>query len=156
MRLRTIVLFALAAAVAMLFVRAGALAAEDAEVEIEGFAFKLANVTIMVGQAVRFTNKDDAPHPATAVGGEFNSGVLTKGQRAVITFTFPATLAYFCEIHPSIRGSVTVVPGAVPTASPSPPTSTPGVTGTPAPASTPTPACHPTRPLGTTASATGG
>lgn len=128
MRLRTIVLFAVATAVALLFVRAGAIAAEDADVEIEDFAFKPSAITVTVGQAVRFTSKDDAPHTATAEGGAFNTGVLTKGQSAVITFTFPATLPYFCEIHPGMRGTVTVLPGVAGTATPPAPSTT-AVTG---------------------------
>lgn len=143
MRLRTVSIFALAVGMAGLFAQAGVIAAEDAQVEIEDFTFRPQDITVTVGQAVRFTNKDDAPHTATAESGAFNTGALSKGQSAVITFTFPATLPYFCEIHPNMRGMVTVLPGTAPTATPAAATATPvaPATATPAasPSATPTP-----------------
>jgi len=146
MRIRTVALFALAVGMAGLFAQAGIIAAEDAQVEIEDFTFKPTDITVTVGQAVRFTNKDDAAHTATADGGEFNTGVLSKGQGSVITFTFPATLAYHCEIHPSMKGSITVLPGAAATPTPAAPTATPGAQPTAMPVVPPSPSPTPTGP----------
>lgn len=76
-----------------------------------GFLFCPAEVTVAAGSEVRWTNADAAPHSLTATGAEpaFDSGTLTTGQ----TFTFrldrPGTYQYFCRLHPSMRGTVTVI-----------------------------------------------
>ena len=76
---------------------------------IQGFKFKPAHITIKRGTKVRWINKDTSPHTATANNGRsFDSGRLGKGQRYTHTFKSAGKKKYFCEIHPFMRGSVTV------------------------------------------------
>ena len=74
-----------------------------------GFAFSPANIEIEVGQEITWTNRDSAPHTVTATSGaKFDSGTLAQGD----SFTWKAdkagTVEYFCEIPPSMVGTITV------------------------------------------------
>ena len=90
-------------------------AAEDAAtVEIVGFAFAPAELTISAGSEVTFTNLDDFSHTATAGTGDdpmpavFDSGRLQKGDSFSYVFVDAGTFAYYCAVHPSMEGSITV------------------------------------------------
>ncbi len=78
------------------------------QVTIKNFSFEPANLTINAGDTVVFTNEDGAPHTATANNGSFDTGNLRRGQNASLTFSAAGTYAYFCEIHPNMKGSITV------------------------------------------------
>jgi plastocyanin len=54
------------------------------------------------------TNTDAASHTWTAVDGSFDSGTLAEGDSFEFVFDGPGTFEYFCNIHPSMTGSVTV------------------------------------------------
>ena len=76
---------------------------------IQNFSFKPAHITIKQGTRVTWINKDMTKHTATANNGAFDSGILRPGQSYSHTFkTAGRTNNYHCEIHPSMRGSVTV------------------------------------------------
>ena len=76
---------------------------------IQNFSFKPAHITIKRGTRVTWINKDMTKHTATASNGAFDSGVLRPGQSYSHTFkTAGRTNKYHCEIHHSMRGSVTV------------------------------------------------
>jgi plastocyanin len=76
---------------------------------IQNFSFKPAHITIKRGTRVTWINKDMTKHTATASNGAFDSGVLQPGQSYSHTFkTAGRTNNYHCEIHHSMRGSVTV------------------------------------------------
>lgn len=45
---------------------------------------------------------------ANANNGAFDSGALRPGERFSVTFKKPGKFAYHCEIHPKMKGSVTV------------------------------------------------
>ena len=78
-------------------------------VVIQGFSFKPAHITVKRGTRVTWINKDSTTHTATANNGAFDSGRLRPGQRFSHTFkTAGRTNKYHCEIHHSMRGSVTV------------------------------------------------
>jgi plastocyanin len=78
-------------------------------VVIQGFSFKPAHITVKRGTRVTWINKDMTKHTATASNGAFDSGILRPGQSYSHTFkTAGRTNNYHCEIHPSMRGSVTV------------------------------------------------
>ena len=78
---------------------------------IQNFSFKPAHITIKQGTRVTWINKDMTKHTATANNGAFDSGVLRPGQSYSHTFkTAGRTNKYHCEIHPFMRGSVTVTP----------------------------------------------
>ena len=78
-------------------------------VVIQNFSFKPAHITVKRGTRVTWINRDMTKHTATANNGAFDSGVLRPGQRYSHTFkTAGRTNRYHCEIHHSMRGSVTV------------------------------------------------
>jgi plastocyanin len=77
-------------------------------INIEGFAFDQASLTISAGDTVRFINMDSAPHTATADGGTFDTGRLSKGDDFVVTFSDAGRFSYFCAIHPSMKAAITV------------------------------------------------
>lgn len=79
-------------------------------VDIDGFAFVPATLTVKVGTAVTWTNKDEDPHTVVANGGAFRSQALSSG--GTFTFTFPTagTVDYVCSIHPFMHGTVVVTP----------------------------------------------
>ena len=79
------------------------------EARIAGFAFSPADLEVQVGDEITWTNDDADAHTVTATSGaDFDSGTLAQGA----TFTFKAekagTIAYFCAIHPSMKGTITV------------------------------------------------
>jgi plastocyanin len=79
------------------------------DVMIMGFAFSPANLTIQVGDTVRWTNHDFAPHTATALNGLFNSGTISSGNNWSRTFNAAGTTNYRCNFHVSMTGTINVV-----------------------------------------------
>src|SRR5215207_11050677 len=76
---------------------------------IQNFRFKPAHITIKRGMRVRWINKDSTAHTATANNGRsFDSGRLGKGQRYTHTFKSTGKKPYHCEIHPHMKGRITV------------------------------------------------
>ena len=78
------------------------------QVIIENFKFSPASLTIKAGDTVTWINKDSAPHTATADDKSFDSDRLETDDSFSFTFTSVGTNPYFCNIHPSMKGSVTV------------------------------------------------
>ena len=64
--------------------------------------------TVTVGDAVVFENTDDVPHTFTADDGLFDSGVVEPDGRYEINLDGPRTVAFHCDIHPDMRGTVTI------------------------------------------------
>jgi plastocyanin len=68
-------------------------------------------ITARVGQTVRWTNEDDVDHTVKAkTGADFSSKALSKGDTYEVEVTKTGTIGYVCTIHPSQRGTITVVP----------------------------------------------
>lgn len=80
----------------------------EIEVEISDFVFAPAMIEVLAGDTVIWTNKDIAPHTASAEDGEWDTGTLERNQRAEIKFDTPGTFAYFCAFHPHMTGIVQV------------------------------------------------
>jgi plastocyanin len=85
-------------------------AARAEKVEIVEFTYEPDPVTIEEGGKVIWINRDSAPHTATADDGTFDTGTLEEGKLGSESFKEPGSYPYFCEIHPSMRGTVEVVP----------------------------------------------
>jgi plastocyanin/uncharacterized membrane protein len=77
-------------------------------IEVRSFAFEPPDVTVAVGAAVTFVNRDPAPH--TATGGALDTGRLEQGTSSTVTVTEPGPVDYLCTIHPAMRGRLTAVP----------------------------------------------
>lgn len=80
----------------------------EAEVEIEDFAFQPERIEVAVGTEVKWNQRDDAPHTATAEDGSFDSGTLEKGDEFRYVFQAAGEYPYICEIHPEMTGTVVV------------------------------------------------
>jgi plastocyanin len=112
----------------------------SARVGMADRTFSPGSVTIAAGGSVQWTNDDDDSH--TASGSAFDSGILSPGRTFNHTFPAAGSFSYLCQIHPDMRGTVSVVasgespPGTNPPPSSSPPSSSPppsGGTAAPAP-----------------------
>lgn len=79
----------------------------DHVVEIKGMKFSPKNISVKVGETVKFVNMDAAPHTATAKDGSFTTDRLKKGESAMVTVSAAGDISYFCKVHPSMKGSVT-------------------------------------------------
>ena len=82
--------------------------AGENEIIIAGFAFT-GDFEVAVGTTVTVTNTDTAPHTWTAADGSFDSSGLAQGDSFEFTFTEAGTFDFFCNIHPSMTGTITVV-----------------------------------------------
>lgn len=97
-----------AGSVAALPLLATAARAATHQVAIQSFSFVPASITIAAGDTVVFTNRDGAPHTATADSGAFDTGRLGRDASAQLTFSTPGTYDYFCSLHRNMRGTITV------------------------------------------------
>ncbi len=84
--------------------------AERGRVAAEGLSYTPAEVRVAAGGVVTFTNRDSTVHTFTADGGLFDSGPTQPGQSFTYSFGGSRTVAFHCEVHPAMRGTVTVEP----------------------------------------------
>lgn len=76
-------------------------------IEIRDFSYN--DITVAPGSIVEVRNIDGETHTVTAVGDEFDTGNVAGFGAA--TFAAPAlagSYAFFCTIHPSMQGTLTV------------------------------------------------
>ncbi len=78
------------------------------EIEISGFAFVPATVTVTVGTTVTWTNLDSVAHTVTSETDLFDSGNLARNATFSYSFTDRGTFSYHCTIHPYMKGEVIV------------------------------------------------
>jgi plastocyanin len=84
-------------------------AAAPIAVDIADFAFAPKAIQAKVGQTITFTNKDSAPHTATATeGAKFDSGQLDQGKSFSYTAKKAGTIQFVCSFHPNMTGTITV------------------------------------------------
>src|ERR687889_579768 len=114
---RLLLLVVLSVIALLMFVPTGA--AEDASVEsvpiqnawsvnIGDNFFDPPQAAVEPGSTITWTNKGDEPHTVTADDGSFDSGRLNPGDSYTVAFGGQGTVTYHCEIHPEMRGSVTI------------------------------------------------
>ena len=80
-------------------------------VDISNHAFNPAQLNVAPGTTVRFVNNDTEPHTATADNGLFDTGVLQPGSSFDVFLDGSGTVAYHCELHPDMQGSIVVGQG---------------------------------------------
>jgi len=73
---------------------------------IENFSFTPKDIIINAGTTVTWVNKDPANHEL--LGGEIQSPAISTGQTYSHTFDTKGKIDYYCSIHPSMKGSITV------------------------------------------------
>lgn len=78
-------------------------------VTIHNFGFYPANLEVKVGTTVTWTNYDRAPHTVTFNDSSLkSSGTLNQGDTFSYTFTKAGVYSYYCDLHESMVGQVTV------------------------------------------------
>jgi plastocyanin len=77
-------------------------------VHIKDFKFVPATLTVPAGSTVTFVNDDNEPHTATAVDKSFDTEALDTNEKKKVVFAKAGTFAYFCEMHPMMKGTLTV------------------------------------------------
>jgi plastocyanin len=80
---------------------------------ISNFLFQPNSVSIAVNDIVKWTNNDATSHTVTsgtpgAPDGKFDSGNLAPNATVCMQFMAAGMYQYFCNIHPSMTGSVAV------------------------------------------------
>jgi len=83
----------------------------DVDVSIERSRFSETEIFVEVGETVVFENRDEFVHTVTSASAsavEFDSGGLEQGERFEIAFDAPGEYAYYCQVHPTMRGVVIV------------------------------------------------
>jgi len=83
-------------------------AAQDASASILFAAFDPGRNDVLAGDRVTWTNGSVRKHTVTAVDASFNSGQLLGGEQFSHTFGAPGSYAYYCSLHPFMRGEVDV------------------------------------------------
>ncbi len=78
-------------------------------VNIHNFGFSPANLQVKAGTTVTWTNYDRTPHTVTFRDSSLkSSGILNQGDTFSYTFTTPGVYAYYCDLHETMTGQVTV------------------------------------------------
>nr|WP_158817352.1 cupredoxin family copper-binding protein [Methylocapsa sp. S129] len=101
---------AIGAALALFFCQMLLAQADDANISIDNFAFAPAVLTVKPGATVTFENHDDIPHLVVAVDGKYRSKALDTNDKFSIAFDKPGEYAYFCGLHPHMKGKIIVAP----------------------------------------------
>jgi hypothetical protein len=70
--------------------------------------FTFTNLNAEVGQPVVFGNSDAVPHTVTSDDGLFDSGTFGTGGSYEISFEAPGDYPFYCALHPSMTGTVSV------------------------------------------------
>ena len=66
------------------------------------------NASIPKDATITWTNKDVAPHTATASDGSFDTGIFNAGSSASAMVKGQGDIQYHCTIHPWMHGSLQV------------------------------------------------
>lgn len=80
-------------------------------VAINNFNFSPQNLKIKVGDTVTWTNMDSISHTVTPYGTNlagFGSTVLFTGQSYSFNFRNVGVYTYFCQLHPTMTGTITI------------------------------------------------
>jgi 3',5'-cyclic AMP phosphodiesterase CpdA len=77
-------------------------------VQIENFSFSPSALSVAVGTAVTWTNKDDMIHTVVENDGLFRSKALDTGDSFTFQFTKRGTFPYYCSVHPKMTAKVVV------------------------------------------------
>lgn len=84
---------------------------ETTEVDVVDIDYEPKDVTIAVGDIVKWTNTGQLQHTVTADSQDtysFSSGNMSNGDTFVKSFVRPGTVEYYCKIHPQQQGTITI------------------------------------------------
>ena len=77
------------------------------QVDIQGFKFVPGTLDVRPGDSITWTNRDLAPHTATAKAGDWDTGPIERGQSVTLTVAPDMSADYFCAFHPAMNAKVT-------------------------------------------------
>jgi len=77
-------------------------------VNIEDFMFDPSSIEIIVGETVTWTNNDSASHQIV-IDDYLTGDSFANGESYSYTFDTEGTYVYYCGLHPSMTGTVTVI-----------------------------------------------
>lgn len=77
-------------------------------IDIRRATFEPGTLTIKAGDHITWVNHDIAPHTATEMEGEWDTGALKRGETGTLTFDTEGTHAYYCVFHPHMTGKIVV------------------------------------------------
>ncbi len=83
-------------------------AATRVRVRIVDNAFRPRVVTVPRGTRVRWVNRGAAVHSVRASKGSWGSPLLQPGDRYRRVFRTAGTFAYYCTVHPTMKGTIVV------------------------------------------------
>ena len=76
---------------------------------MEGIAFTPSTITAGVGDVITWTNNDSVPHTATLTDDPTcTTDNLGSGESGGLTFSEAGTYAFFCKVHPDMKGTIEV------------------------------------------------
>ena len=78
------------------------------KVDIHSFEFNPPAVHVKRGGKITWTNSDAAAHTATADDRSFDTQTVDHSQSRTVVFKTAGTLAYHCDFHPFMKGTVVV------------------------------------------------
>src|SRR5690349_2729927 len=79
-------------------------------IKIVNFVYDPTPATVKAGTKISIRNADAAPHTITDGGSAkaFDSGTIKGKATGSLTIDRPGTYSYICEIHPFMKGEITV------------------------------------------------
>jgi plastocyanin len=82
-------------------------------VTISAYEFHPLSATVAAGTRLRFVNRDQTAHTATATGPRpaFDTGTLGPGGSGTVILERPGTYTYYCQFHAFMRGTLRVIAG---------------------------------------------
>jgi len=83
-------------------------AVDTITVRIDGMRFVPDNITVKPGTTVTWLHASQMPHTVSGNADGLRSSTLYNGQQFSHTFDTAGSFNYFCELHPSMTGSVFV------------------------------------------------
>jgi plastocyanin len=78
-------------------------------VHIKNFQYVPPAITVHAGERITFVNDDDEAHTVTANDKSFDSAGLDTNDKWQHVFSKAGTYRYFCQMHPYMKGTVTVI-----------------------------------------------
>ena len=85
---------------------AGPSAGKTVVITLKNIQFNPSSVTVKVGQTVKWSNQDSAPHNVT--GGPLHSKTFGNGGSFTYKPTKAGKISYVCTIHPGMTGTLNV------------------------------------------------
>jgi plastocyanin len=78
------------------------------KVIIHSMGFHPQDLTLKVGDSIKWINNDPVTHTATATGGRFNSNGIAPGHAWRFTARKKGEFKYACSVHPTMTGTLHV------------------------------------------------